>query len=47
MAEEQELTAFVIRELGKHRRRRDIVMDVCERTGMDWPRTDEKRSPWI
>ena len=37
MDEERELTTFVIRELGKHRRRSDIVMDVCERTGMEWP----------
>ncbi|NUM44621.1 MAG: hypothetical protein HUU38_07925 [Anaerolineales bacterium] len=35
--DEQALTDFVIRELGKHRRRSDVVMDVCERTGMDWP----------
>jgi len=35
--DDQELTEFVIRELGKHRRRSDVVTDVCERTGMDWP----------
>jgi len=34
--DKQEMTDFVIRELGKHRRRSDIVMEVCERTGMDW-----------
>ena len=33
----EQLTQYVIRELGKHRRRSDVVMDVCERTGMDWP----------
>ena len=34
--DDPELTAFVIRELGKHRRRSDIVMEVCELNGMDW-----------
>jgi hypothetical protein len=34
--DDPELTTFVIYELGKNRRRSDIVMEVCERTGMDW-----------
>lgn len=34
--DKEEMTQFVIRELGKHRRRSDIVMDICEQTGMDW-----------
>ena len=34
--DDQELTDYVIRELGKSRRRSDVVMEVCERTGMDW-----------
>lgn len=33
---DQELQNFIVRELGKSRRRSDVVMDVCERTGMDW-----------
>ncbi|HNB50857.1 MAG TPA: hypothetical protein PK530_02890 [Anaerolineales bacterium] len=33
----KQLTQYIIRELGKQRRRSDVVMDVCERTGMDWP----------
>lgn len=33
---DQELHNFVVRELGKGRRRSDVTMDVCERTGMDW-----------
>lgn len=33
---QEELTDFVVRELGKQRRHSDVVMDVCERTGMDW-----------
>jgi hypothetical protein len=34
--DQQTLTDYVIRELGKSRRRSDVVMDVCERTGMNW-----------
>lgn len=34
--QEQELHDFVVRELGKSRRRSDVVMEVCERTGMNW-----------
>ena len=34
--DEKVIAEFIVRELGKHRRRSDIVMEVCERTGMDW-----------
>lgn len=30
------LTEFIIKELGKSRRMSDIIMDVCERSGMRW-----------
>jgi hypothetical protein len=33
---DQELSAFIIRELKKHRRRTDIVRKVCERSGLCW-----------
>jgi hypothetical protein len=32
----QELTAFIIKELSKHRDRNDIVKRVCERAGLNW-----------
>lgn len=31
-----DLTDFIVRELGKHRRRSDITADVCERSGLAW-----------
>lgn len=34
--DEQELTDFVIREIGRHRRHSDVVAEVCERAGMEW-----------
>ncbi len=33
---QQEATAFVIRELGKHRQRNDIIQKLCETAGMNW-----------
>jgi hypothetical protein len=32
----EELTTFIITELGKHRDRANIVRRVCERGGLDW-----------
>jgi len=31
-----ELTAFIVKELAKHRDRKDIVRKVCERGGFHW-----------
>jgi hypothetical protein len=36
-----EATAFVIRELGAHRKRNDIVMALCERMGMSWQQAEK------
>jgi len=33
---QQEATDFVIRELGKHHQRNDIVQNLCEATSMSW-----------
>ena len=33
---QQEATDFVIRELGKHRQRNDIIQKLCETGGMNW-----------
>lgn len=32
----EELTAFIIKELGKQRSRQDIIQKVCERGGLHW-----------
>lgn len=32
----QELTAFIIKELSKHRERKDIIRKVCERAELPW-----------
>jgi hypothetical protein len=32
----EELTAFIIKELTKHRERKDIIQKVCERGGLNW-----------
>jgi hypothetical protein len=32
----EELTPFIIKELSKHRDRKDIVRKVCERGGLHW-----------
>ena len=32
----EELTAFIINELSKHRDRKDIIGRVCERGGLNW-----------
>lgn len=33
---DNELTAFIIKEFSKHRRRKDIIRKVCERGGFNW-----------
>ena len=32
----EELTAFIIKELSRHRDRKDIIQKVCERGGLHW-----------
>jgi hypothetical protein len=32
----QQATEFVIRELGKHRQRNDIIQTLCEKGGINW-----------
>ena len=32
----EELTAFIIKELSRHRNRKDIVQRICEREGLNW-----------
>ena len=32
----EELTTFIVKELGKQRSRQDIIQKVCERGGLDW-----------
>ncbi len=34
--EDTELSNFVVSELSKHRRRKDVVFDVAQRTGVNW-----------
>jgi hypothetical protein len=36
----EELTAFIIKELSKHRDRKDIVQKICEREGLNWKDAD-------
>jgi hypothetical protein len=38
---QQEATDFVVRELAKHRRRDDLIMDLCQRTGGSWEQVDK------
>ena len=33
---DKELTTFIIKELGKHRNRKEIIQKVCERGGLNW-----------
>ena len=35
--QKEEITAFVVDELGKHHSRNEIIRRLCERTGMMWP----------
>lgn len=36
-----ELTAFIINELSRHRDRKDIVRRVCEREGLNWKQGEQ------
>ena len=39
--DQAETTEFVVRELGKHRSRDDIIQALCEQGGFDWYRAKE------
>jgi hypothetical protein len=32
----EELTTFIIKQLGKHRNRRDIIQKLCQQGGLNW-----------
>jgi hypothetical protein len=36
-----ELTTLIIKELGKHHDRKEIIQKVCERSPLDWQEADE------
>ena len=38
---EQEATDFVIRELGKHHQKNDIIQKLCELTSMNWGQAEK------
>ena len=37
----EELTTFIIKELGKHHDRKDIARKVCEQSGLNWKEAEE------
>jgi len=37
----EELTAFIIKELSRHRNRRDVIQRVCERGGLNWKQAEQ------
>lgn len=37
----EELTPFIIKELSKHRERREIIRRVCERGGLNWKQGEQ------
>jgi hypothetical protein len=37
----KELTAFIIKELGKHHAHKDIIQKVCERSTLNWKEAEE------
>lgn len=37
----QQATDFVIRELGKHRQRNDIIQRLCETSGINWKEAEK------
>jgi len=37
----EELTTFIVKELGKHHDRRDIIRKVCERGGLNWKEAEQ------
>lgn len=39
--ENQDITRFVVEQLGRHHRPDDIVKEVCEKTGMPWAEAEK------
>lgn len=39
--QKEEITAYVIKELGKHHSRDEIIHNLCEQTGMKWPEAEK------
>ena len=39
--DQQEATDFVIRELGKHHQKNDIIQKLCEATSMNWGQAEK------
>jgi len=37
----EELTTFIIKELGKHRDPKDIIRKVCEQSGLNWREAEQ------
>jgi hypothetical protein len=37
----EELTAFIVKELSRHRDRKDITHKVCERGGLNWKQAEQ------
>ena len=37
----EELTALIIKELGRHHDRDNIIMAVCEKGGLSWPQAEQ------
>jgi len=39
--QKDEITAYVINSLGRHRNRNDIIHHLCERAGLTWPQAEK------
>lgn len=39
--QKEEITAYVVKELGKHHSRNEIIQHLCEQTGMMWPEAEK------
>ena len=37
----EELTTFIIKELGRHRDRKDIIQKICERDELNWQEAEQ------
>lgn len=37
----EELTTLIIKELGRHRDRKDIIQKICERDGLNWQEAEQ------
>ena len=37
----EELTSLIIKELGKHRDRKEITRKVCEQAGLNWKEAEQ------